>query len=272
MRALFKVGFALLVLALLLIGASYSMLRAHGVSGTGSPGSPGSRLVATEKRPLGASIGTVDLSGPINLTLRQGPAASLEVRGEQRLLANVDTRAEDGTLHIGPRGILLRHRQPIEVTLVMPTLEHLNISGSGESTVSGFSGERIELSVDGSAGLRFNGRYREIDAALRGSGEVELTGGNCERVNADLKGTGRMTLVGASRELHAGITGSGELDARHLRAEDAHLTHQGSGSSALYASKHVSVELEGSGDVTVYGNPDNRAVSRIGSGSVSFHD
>jgi hypothetical protein len=270
MRALVKTGFSLLVLALLLIGASYSVLRAQGTSsGTASPGS---RLVATEKRPLGASVGTVDLSGPINLTLRQGPAASLEVRGEQRLLANVDTTVEGGTLHIGPRGILLRHRQPIEVTLVLPALEHLNIAGSGDSTVSGFSGERIELNVDGSAGLRFNGRYREIDAGLRGSGEVELTGGNSERVVAEVQGTGRMTLVGASHELHAEITGSGELDARHLRAEDAHLSHHGSGTSAVYASKHVNVELTGSGDVTVYGNPNNRAVSRNGSGSVSFHD
>ena len=70
--------------------------------------SPGSRLVASEKRTLGASVQEVDVSGPINLTLRQGPAASLEVRGEQRLLANVDTTVDGNTLRIGPRGILLR--------------------------------------------------------------------------------------------------------------------------------------------------------------------
>src|SRR6478672_2502934 len=129
MRALIKTGFALLLLALLLIGASYSMLRAQGVGAGNS--SPGSRLVATEKRSLGASVAQVEVSGPINLTLRQGPSASLEVRGEQRLLANVDTTVDGDTLHIGPRGILLRHRQPIDVTLVLPTLEHLNLSGSG---------------------------------------------------------------------------------------------------------------------------------------------
>jgi hypothetical protein len=270
MRALLKVGFGLLVLALLLIVGAYSVLRAQGVgSGTASPGS---RLLATEKRALGASIATVDLSGPINLTLRQGTKATLDVRGEQRLLANVDTTVEGGRLHIGPRGILLRHRQPIDVTLVLPALEHLNIAGSGQSTVSGFSGERIDLNVDGTAGLRFNGRYREIDAGLHGSGEAEITGGNCERVTADVMGTGRMTLVGATRELRAAMTGSGELDARHLRAEDANLTHKGSGTSAVYASKHVQVELMGSGDVTVYGNPDKREISRNGSGSVGFHD
>jgi hypothetical protein len=269
MRALFKVGFGLLVLALLLIGASYSMLRAQGSSGAASPGS---RLLATEKRTLGASVGEVELSGPINLTLRQGTSASLEVRGEQRLLANVDTTVEGNTLHIGPRGILLRHRQPIEVTLVLPTLERLSIGGSGQHSVSGFSGDRIDVNVTGSAGLRFHGRYREIEAALHGTGEVELTGGNADRVNADVQGSGHMTLVGGARELHAEIAGSGELDARHLRAEQVKLSHQGSGTSAVYASKRVQVEMTGSGNITVYGNPDNRAVSRNGSGSVSFQD
>jgi hypothetical protein len=265
-----KTGFSLLALALLLIAASYSVLRAQGV-GAGVA-SPGSRLVASEKRTLGASIQEVDVSGPINLTLRQGPSASLEVRGEQRLLANVDTTVDGDTLHIGPRGILLRHRQPIEVTLVLPTLEHLNISGSGQHTVSGFSGDSIAVNVDGNAGLRFNGRYREIDAGLHGSGDMELTCGNAERVSADLKGSGRMTLVGGARELHAEIAGSGELDARHLRAETADLATHGAGSSSLYTSKHVQVEMTGSGDVTVYGNPNNREISRTGSGSVSFQD
>jgi hypothetical protein len=265
-----KVGFSLLVLALLLIGASYSVLRAQGV-GAGTA-SPGSRLVASEKRTLGASVQQVEVSGPINLTLRQGPAASLEVRGEQRLLANVDTTVDGDTLHIGPRGILLRHRQPIEVTLVLPTLEHLNVSGSGQHTVSGFSGDRIAVNVDGNAGLRFNGRYRDIDAGLHGSGDMEVTGGNAERVMADLKGSGHMTLVGGARELHAEVAGSGELDARHLRAEAADLAHHGAGTSTLYASKRVQVEMTGSGNITVYGNPDNRDISRTGSGSVSFQD
>jgi hypothetical protein len=78
--------------------------------------------------------------------------------------------------------------------------------------------------------------------------------------------------VGGARELHAEVAGAGELDARHLRADDVDLAHHGSGSSAVYASKHVNVEMTGSGSITVFGNPDRREVSRNGSGSVSFQD
>src|SRR5881398_2358210 len=117
MRALLKVGFSLLLLAFLLIGVSYSMLRAQVASGAATAVS---RLVASETRPLARAVGIVELTGPFNLTLRQGPTPKLEVRGEQRVLANVDTSLDGDTLHIAPRGILLRHRQPIEVLVTLP--------------------------------------------------------------------------------------------------------------------------------------------------------
>jgi len=269
MRALLKTGFTLLLLAFVLIGVSYSVLRAQGTRGTASPES---RLVATDKRPLAGTVTAVDLSGPINLTLRQGPTAGLEVRGEQRLLANIDTSAENGTLRIGPRGILLRHRQPIEVMLTLPALETLGVNGSGDATVSGFAGERLDLTLGGSGTMRFNGRYRDIVVALHGSGDLEVTGGSSDRVVAENVGSGNLTLVGATRELHAELRGSGDLDARHLRAEAVHLSQTGSGSSSVYASGEARIDLSGSADATVYGNPARRDVSRHGSASVDFKD
>jgi hypothetical protein len=93
---------------------------------------------------------------------------------------------------------------------------------------------------------------------------MEINGGNGDKVSAEVIGSGQLTLVGSTRELAAAVRGSGELDARHLRAEEATLEHQGSGSSALYASRGVHVEMTGSGDSTVFGNPDRRSVSGTG--------
>jgi hypothetical protein len=269
MRALLKIGFSLLLLAFLLIGVSYSMLRAHGTNG---PSSPGSRLVTTERRPLDRPVAKVDLTGPVNLTLRQGPTPALEVRGEQRVLANIDTTVDGDMLHIGPRGILLRHRTPIEVTVTLPSLESLSINGSGEHMASGFAGDHLDLALDGSGSLRFNGRYREIMAAIHGSGDLELTGGMSDTVDAAVIGTGRLTLVGSTRALHAELRGSGDLDARHLRADEVDLAQQGSGDCAVYARKRLHAELAGSGEARVFGNPDERSVSRTGTASVTFDD
>ena len=269
MRVLLKVGASLLILAFILIGVSYSMLRAQGTNG---PSSPGSRLVATERRALERAVAKVDLGGPVNLTLRQGAVPSLEVRGEQRLLANIDTSVDGDVLHIGPRGILLRHRTPIEVILTLPQLESLSVNGSGEHTVSGFAGDHLDVALDGSGSMRFNGRYRAIMAAVHGSGDLELTGGTSDTVNAAMIGSGRLTLVGGTRALAAELHGSGDLDARHLRADDVDLMQEGSGDAAVYARKRLHAQLTGSGEARVYGNPDERSVKREGSGAVSFED
>jgi hypothetical protein len=268
MRALMKVGLGLLVLAFLLIGLSYSMLRAKGISG---PSNPAGRTVQSETRTVGAAIRAIDLGGPIDLTLRQGAVASLVVRGEQRLLGNVETSSgADGTLHIGTTGMLLHHRQPLQVTLVLPSIEDVSVHGSGDSTINGFSGERIAVQVNGSGNVKFNGRFKHVKADLHGSGELEMNGGASDKVEAALVGSGKLTVVGACRQFKAEQTGSGDINARHLSADDASLQLTGSGDAILTALKSVSVTLRGSGDVVVYGGPSGRNVSRNGSGDVSF--
>jgi hypothetical protein len=268
MRALMKVGFSLLVLAFLLIGLSYSMLRAQGVSGASNPAG---RVLESETRTLVKTVRAIELSGPIDLTLRQGAVASLVVRGEQRLLGNIETTTgTDGTLHIGTTGMLLFHRQPLQVTLVLPEIEDFSVNGSGDSTVNGFSGERIEVRLNGSGNVKFNGRFKRVDASLHGSGEVEMNGGASDRVDVAVVGSGKMTVVGSCKQFKAEQTGSGDIAARHLRADEAELQLMGSGDATITAIKSAKVSLRGSGDVVVYGDPGERSVRRDGSGDVSF--
>lgn len=267
MRALLKLGFGLLVLAFVLIGASYAMLRSHGVS---NPTSAEGRKIASETRPVGKNVSAVELSGPIDLTLRYGPTASLEVKGEQRLLGNIETTQDGTTLHIATRGIVLAHHHPLQAVLVLPALTNVSVDGSGDSSVDGFSGERIDVQLNGSGSVKFNGRYRQLSAVLHGSGDMDLDVGNCQRVAAEVVGSGHMTLAGNSAELVSEATGSGSMNAQHLRADKVSVRQLGSGSSTVNAQKSVTVSLSGSGDVEVHGNPSQRSISRTGSGDISF--
>ncbi|MGZ8290796.1 MAG: GIN domain-containing protein [Telluria sp.] len=267
MRSLMKVGFGLLVLAFALIGLSYTMIRAEGTSG---PSNPEGRMLDAETRKVDARIVNVDLSGPINLTLRQGAVPSLMVRGEKRLLGNVETVQDGDSLEIATKGMLLHHRQPLQVVLVLPSLENVTINGRGESTVNGFSGDQVEVQLHGSGNVKFNGRFREVLAGVHGSGELEMNGGTSEKVHVELVGSGRMTVVGACDEFKAEQTGSGDLNARHLAAKEAKLVMLGSGSSIVQALETAAVDLRGSGRVTIYGDPNQRSISKSGSGSVSF--
>lgn len=268
MRALMKVGFSLLVLACVLVALSYSMLRANGVSAVSE-----GRQVVTETRLVPGGVNAIELDGPIDLNLRYGARPLLKVRGEQRQLGNVEVSAAGSILHVGVRGIVLRRREPLKVELVLPTLRAATLDGSGDSSINGFSGERIELQLDGSGSVKFNGRFRQVDAGLNGSGDLDINAGaSIDRVEVELMGSGHVTLVGTARELDATASGSGRLDARDLRAQHVSVTQTGSGSSIVQARSSVSASISGSGDIEVLGNPGERSISRTGSGSVSFEE
>jgi len=265
MRSLVKVAFGLLVLAFVLIGLSYGALRAHGGSARLD-----ARIVGEETRPVTRQVRAVELSGPIDLTLRYGAQPRLVVRGEQRLLANVDTAQTGRVLHIGTRGIVLRHRQPIAVELTLPALDRVGVDGSGDTRVNGFSGEMIEVELNGSGSVDFNGRYRQAKAVVHGSGELTLDAGNGDSVAAELTGSGTIALAGAARSFDGASNGSGTLDAQRLRADTVNVRQTGSGNASVTASATVAVAVSGSGDVDVYGDPPQRSISRTGSGDVHF--
>jgi hypothetical protein len=265
MRTLLRVGLGLLLLAFVLIGLSYGALRSHGGSARLE-----ARIVGDETRTITRQVRAVELSGPIDLTLRYGAQPQLVVRGEQRLLANIETKQDGRVLHIGTRGIVLRHRQPIEVELTLPALDRVGVDGSGDSRINGFSGETIEVELNGSGNVDFNGRYRQAKVIVHGTGQVTLDAGNGDTIEADLTGSGTITLAGAARSFQAQSNGSGTLDAQRLRAETVKVRQTGSGNASVTAHASVAAAVSGSGDVDVYGNPPQRSISRTGSGDVHF--
>jgi hypothetical protein len=265
MRALLKIGAGLLLLSFALIGVTYSMLKTYGST---SPTSVAGRALGGETRKVDAMVVSVDVDGPIDLTLTQGTVASLKVRGEQRSLQNIETIQDGRDLHIGTKGMLLNPRHRLQVELVLPMLEELTVGSTGETKVSGFNGNKMELQLRGSGNVSFAGRYRTLSAAVRGSGSLNLNAGSGESVELDMVGSGGIKSSGSCKTLDAQLTGSGQLDARHLAADKVTVNLKGSGTSHVFAKQSADLTLRGSGTIRVLGNPDQRNVDRNGSGGV----
>lgn len=267
MRALLKIGASLLLLSFVLISVTYSMLKAYGST---SPTSVAGRALGGETRKVDSMVVTVDLSGPIDLTLTQGQEASLKVRGEQRSLQNIETIQDGRDLHIGTKGMLLNPRHRLQVELVLPMLEELMVRSSGDTKVSGFNGNKMELRLNGSGNVSFAGRYRTLSAGVHGSGNLNLNAGSGESVELELAGSGQINASGSCKTLDAQLTGSGDLDARHLAADRVTVNLKGSGTGHVFAKQAADLTLRGSGTIRVLGNPDQRHVDRNGSGNVSW--
>lgn len=262
MRGLIKTGFGLLVLALFLIGLGTSVLRSQNIAQL-------RRTLDTQVRSVDKDVREVELSGPIELELRRGDKATLTVKGEQRLLGNVATRVDGDTLHIGIQGMLLHHRNPLRVVLVLPALDRLELHTNRAATVTGFWGQRVELELGGGGTLQFTGRYKDLQCTLH-SGRMSVDTDNADRIVVQHAGNGNLTLAGMTHHLEVEQAGSGKLDAEHLSADDTSVELSGSGYASVSAHERARITVDGNGTVQVYGNPATRTVTREGPGEVTF--
>ncbi|QSA97467.1 head GIN domain-containing protein [Methylococcus sp. EFPC2] len=281
MRTLINVGLALLASAAVLVAITYVTLRINGPA----PGAAGNGWTTTfstrsedqgsEARTITPEVVKLELDGPVELTLKQGPVPALTVRTDKSWLQRVVSEQEGDRLRLGYRGregwhIYLGSTPTVRAELVLPALEELVSKGSGDFDVSGFSGERLNLVLKGSGDLSFNGQYRQIFAKLAGSGDMKLDARDAENLDVELHGSGDITTRGHSRTLKAELKGSGSLHAQHLEADAVELALSGSGDVTVYARLSVDVRLNGSGSVDIYGDPAQRNSRVNGSGKVSW--
>lgn len=105
---------------------------------------------------------------------------------------------------------------------------------------------------------------------VSGSGEVEYECFILDDLSVDISGSGDVVLSGTANALDATISGSGTLSAGGLVSKSARLQVSGSGRIKASVSEKVKAKVSGSGDVKVMGNPPIRDTKVTGSGEIKF--
>jgi hypothetical protein len=221
----------------------------------------------TESRPVDARVVRVKLDGTIDLRLRQGSVAALTITGDQRAIARVSTVQSGDLIELDNPG---SRRAPLRAELVLPQLREVVSEGLGTAEVSGFSGEDIQITLEGAGSMKVVCDYRHLKANLGGIGSMHLWVSDNDSVNLDLGGAGYVTLGGRSKLLKASLGGLGGLNAQQFQAESVDIDLSGLGNATVHARSNAKLSLSGLGSVTVYGKPQHRDVSVDGLGKVSW--
>jgi len=224
---------------------------------------------ASETRSVDTRVVRVQLDGAVDLRIRQGSAGMLVLSGDPRWLARLTVQQSGDTINIGGGGLRLV-QDPVRAELVLPRLREVSSEGLGTTEISGFTGDELELALDGAGAMNVNVNYRFIRASLGGVGSMKLAGTGSERIELDLHGAGHVTLAGQAKSLKAELSGLGGLDARQFALENVSLDLSGLGNATVTVNGSANLNLSGLGSVTVYGKPLNRKVSVDGLGKVSW--
>lgn len=177
----------------------------------------------------------VALSGDV--LVKAGSEFKVEVTAEESILPYLVTRVEsDSSLHVYfSRNV--KDVDGLEITVTMPELTLLRLSGSGQVLTQGV----------------FDGNV--IDLELAGSGEIRSADLQYDNIGVQVSGSGKIDLNGACDEFYGQISGSGEVDALNCPVREAGFQVSGSGSAKVDVSEFLKARISGSGDIFYRGNP-----------------
>lgn len=228
--------------------------------------------MVTETRPIDGRVLRVKLDGVLDLKLRRGDTPSLTIIGDKRYIGKITATQSGDTLHLDSdaRGYKFNRSSTSRVELVLPNLRQVVSDGVGVTEVSGFSGDDIELTLEGAGSMKVVCDYRNMRVNLGGVGSMHVWASQTDSVELDLQGAGYVTIGGRSKVLKATLGGLGGLNAQQFQADSVSVDLSGLGNATVNATVNATLSLSGLGSVTVYGKPANRNVSVDGLGKVSW--
>jgi Putative auto-transporter adhesin, head GIN domain len=191
----------------------------------------GSGKLATQARTV-AAFTSIEIVSSIKLEFRIGPKVSVEITADDNLLRYLTTVVRKDTLMfdvVEQPGLSIHTRSPMRAVVTAPKLSALSIDGSGDATLSGLSGARFAIAVNGSGNVR---------------------------------------VAGTAKTVQITVEGSGDVDAKDLIASSAAVAIEGSGQVSVHASASIAATITGSGDIDVYGQPTNVSRYVEGSGKI----
>ena len=197
----------------------------------------------------------VEVTGPDDVTIRQGDAFSITAKGPKAEVEELEIKLNGQTLSIGRKreGFSFasgNRSDGVQIAITMPKLGAVRLTGSGSVDADSVDGDKVEAVLTGSGDLKvakLTGKSAEL--TVSGSGDLEVAGGSI--------GSGEM-----------GITGSGDIDAGGLVAQTLDISVTGSGNVGAQATGKADIRILGSGDVDLTGGGTCSAKT-MGSGTAT---
>jgi hypothetical protein len=229
----------------------------------------------------------------LDVVVREAAASSLSLTLDENLHRYITTRVSGETLIIEDTAHLSYSGEG-QVVATLPRFLGAANDGSGALLVEGVTQvNALFFELDGSGDVRYCGPASRLTASLSGSGTMTLCtpqeqqledvslalsgsgsltyDGSAKRWEASSSGSGEMNLTGSASRLVVRTSSSGNVEARGLISSQAELRVTGSGGVSATVEDSVSIHIDGSGNVDLWGPAAVSDVSLTGSGNVRRH-
>lgn len=201
-------------------------LLAFAAVGTGCTGAKGEGANVGETRPV-AAFERIETAYGIDVIVHIGPAQPIEVRAQANILPLVTTAVAGGTLHIAASQEL-NALVAVTVVITTPDIDGIALSGGGDGTITGFAGDRLDVTMSGGGDLTVDGTAVQVSVDASGGSEAHLSGLAIGTLEVELSG-GSGVEARVSNEVRGSASGGAHVTING----DARLSVQTSGGAQV---------------------------------------
>jgi phage shock protein PspC (stress-responsive transcriptional regulator) len=200
----------------------------------------------------GDDFDEIEAAGLFRVLVRQGDGYKAEAAGRTGDLDDVRMEVRGDRLIIRSRrnnGLFStfgNHRNPILVTVTLPSLKRLELSAACQADVSGFRDEDLRVNASSAASARLNVNVPHLEVDLSSAAHAELSG--------------------TATDLSVDGSSASSLDALGLRATKASVDLSSGSEAKVHATDELKVDLSSGSQVKYAGNP-TRIEKDLNSGS-----
>ncbi len=192
--------FLLIIILCSLATGCHHVDKMHGVTGSG--------VHKVEKRELGPfTFITTDGAFEIDVVCQQ--PQTLEIEGDDNLLAMVTTEVTNGALRINNVGSYST-RTPMKIKISVPNIEGISANGAGTIEVSRLKNDKFDIDSNGAPTIRVSGETKELDIDANGAGTVDAHKLRASRAEVNSKGVAKVEVF-ASDALNVTVSGPSQV-------------------------------------------------------------
>lgn len=192
----------------------------------------------------------IKVEGAIDVVYQSKPdeAAFLEVEADDNIIPLIDIRVKRNTLEIKARESINPSRFIVYTN--SPSLKYIESKGASKILLKGIiSGDRLKVE-------------------MKGTGDVTAENLVFDQGEFKMQGTGDMHLAGQIVKAKYEISGAGDINASDLVVDNLECRLKGVGNMQVNVTDKISIEINGTGNVSYKGNPQITKQKIKGAGTV----
>lgn len=169
------------------------------------------RIISESRTVNNPNFTEIRMEGSMDVLIKQGDSVKIVAKDFENILSYIETRVVGNALVITYRDHTWLTNTAGEVTVTLPKLTNVELTGSGNiGTVGSFNFDDIGMLISGSGDFSFAGTAKNLNAKVSGSGDIRAYNLICDTAKVKISGSGDMQL-NVLRQLDATISGSGDI-------------------------------------------------------------